>query len=277
MKVSVTYLLLVGFQMVATMAISLSLAQIKVNDDAIHFGEISTQEIKQLSLESTKDKLEFDITLADVTAQPHQLMITLGDGKGFDLPLFPKFNLDKKAVKLSLAASKIPVGIRNLDKILINLIVAEPGNKQNLYKPLGELIPTDDLKNLVPYKKSERIGIKPEIHHLFKEDPQTINPFFPIVFGGFDLVIFLGLMGLWTFGVGKDMFTNFLNTPITTFSHNVGFLGCLIGYEIVFFRYYLGSTIFTTLFHGAILAGPTIFLGSRSFRYLAHLRHIGKA
>lgn len=266
------------FQLLAaTFAITMKLAQIKVNDDIIHYGEISTQEIKQLKLESTKDKLEFDIHLDDIASVPHQLLITLGDGKGFDLPLYPKFNLDKKALKLVLTANKIPVNIRNLDKIHINLIVAEAGNNQNLYKPLGEFIPTEELKKLVPYKKPERIGIKPEIHHIFKEDPKTVNPFFPIIFSGADLVVFLGLLGAWMTLLGKDKFGTFMNTPVTTFSCNVGFLGCLLAYEFVFFKYYLGTSIFTTLLYGFILAGPTIFLGSRSFRYLAHLRHIGKA
>lgn len=254
-------------------AISLSLASVKVNDKSVHFGEISTQEIKQLPIESTKDKLDIEVYLNDVNAQPHQAIITLGNGKGLDQAFFPKFNINKKALKLSTQVSKIPVSIRNLDKIFIQLVVGDSG-AQNLKVSLGELIATEELKQLVPYKKAERVGIKPEIHHIFKQEEKTVNPFWPILFIGFDIVVFLGLLGLWTFGVGGEGLSK--STPPEQKINNFLFFLTLIGFEVIFIRYYLGTSIFTTLLHGFIVSIPCILLGSTCLKHLAYLRSIDR-
>lgn len=257
-------------------AISLSSAVVKVNDKSIHFGEISTQEIKQLDLQSTKDKIDIEVYLDGVTDQPHQTLIMLGNGKGLEFPLFPKFNLDKKALKVTLTANKIPVNIRNLDSILITLIVGKSGESSNLYKSLGEIVPSKEFQSLVPYKKAERIGYKPEIHHIFRDDIDTVNPFIPIVFIGVDIIVFLGLIGVWISLLGDDM--NGLSKSVTSaqaFSNGI-FLLCIVGFEIIFFRYYLGTSIFTTLFHSFVLSIPTIFYGASALKYFANLRRIGK-
>lgn len=257
-------------------AISLSSAVVRVNDKTIHFGEITTQEIKQLDLQSTKDKIDIEVYLNEVTDQPHQAIISLGNGKGLEFPLFPKFSMEKKAFKASLTASKIPINIRNLENIIITLIVGKSG-EDNLYMTLGELIPNEEFKGLVAYKKAPRIGYKPEIHHIFREDIKTVNPFIPIVFIGAAIILFLGLIGVWIAQLGDDM--NGLTKSIPTaqaFSNSV-FLLCIVGYEIIFFRYYLGTSIFSTLFQCFVLSIPSIFYGASALKHFAHLRQIGKA
>ncbi|EGV66071.1 hypothetical protein PSN45_003104 [Yamadazyma tenuis] len=258
-------------------AISLKEATVKVNKDFFHLGEISTLELKQLSLESTKDKLEFEIHLNDVSKQPQQALITLGDGKGLDVTLFPKFIVDKKILKLSTTASKIPVSIRNLDTIFINLIVADSGSSTNLYKRLGEFVPSEPLKELVPYKQAERIGIKPEIHHIFRQDPSTVSAVIPIAFSGAAVVVLVALLGMWVSSIGQDLYGLVKSTPGTQIVNNVVFLSTLLGFEVVFVRYYLGTSIFTTLFHSFVLGIPALVSGSRAFRFLGYLRKIGKA
>lgn len=267
-----TFLLIV-FYITTVLAVSISKAKVSVNDKSIEYGQISTMEIKQLPIESTKDKIDFEIYLTDIESQPHQMIISLGSGNGLDYTLFPKFNVAKKALKASITASKLPLNIRNLDKIVIKLIIGD-SNHQNLVKYLGELVPSEDFQKLIPYKYHERIGLKPEIHHIFRTSPETINPIFPIVFIGFNTVVFLALVATW-FSF-PTIFSNFKGISGLQLATNASFLSCIFGFEVVFVRYYLGQTIFTTMFHCFVLSIPSIILGSRTFRWLAGLRKIGR-
>lgn len=267
-------LLVAIFQLTVVLAFQVTRAKVSVNEQSIEFGEINTLEIKQLPLETTKDSIEFEIYLDEVSHQPHQGVIMLGNGKGLDFPVFPKFNLAKSAYKISLSAAKIPVNIRNLDKIIVRFIVSE---EQGLIKHLGELIPSPELKDLVKYEPSPRLGIEPEIHHIFQKDPATVNPVIPLVFIGGAIALFLGLISLWTGSIGSKLIGNLHNIQTLQLLNNVSFLMILLGYEVIFIRYYLGQSIFQTLFHSFILAGPAIYLGSRTFRFLAKLRAIGRA
>ncbi|CAH6719948.1 dolichyl-diphosphooligosaccharide--protein glycosyltransferase subunit Swp1p [[Candida] jaroonii] len=261
------------FYITTVWAVSMSKAIVSVNGKTIEYGEISTLEIKQLPIESTKDKIDFEIYLKDIQSQPHQMIISLGNGNGLDFSLFPKFNVAKKALKASIPASKLPLNIRNLDKIIIKLIIGDSSH-ENLIKNLGELVPTEDFKKLVPYKYHERIGLKPEIHHIFRTSPETINPIFPIVFIGFNAVVFLAIVATW-FSI-PTIFSNFKGISGGQLATNASFLSCIVGFEIVFVRYYLGQTIFTTMFHCFLLSIPSILLGSGTFRWLAGLRKIGR-
>lgn len=257
---------------------SISEATVKVNNEAIHFGEITTQEIKQLNLHSPKDKLDIEVQLLEEksSSQPHQVLIMLGDGKGLDMPFFPKYNVEKNAIKLVTAASKLPLSIRNLDIISISLIVAHPGNTANLYKSLGQLVPSAEFKDLIPYKPSSRIGYKPQIFHTFKQDPSMVNAFIPVVFSGVGFMLFMGLLGAWVAGSGSDLFGASKGMSTSQLLVNTAFLTCLLGFELIFIAYYFGMSIFSSLYYAAILAVPTVYFGSSTFRDLASSRKLGK-
>lgn len=277
MKLSSIVILL--SQLIAgALAYSLAEGSIKVGDKQIQYGEFNTQEIKQLPIDVPKEKVDIEFKLAEtLSSKPHQVVITLGNNKGLESSYVPNFVSTSQLFKLSIPVNKIPASLKSEDKLHLNLIVADSDSKQkNLIKSLGEIIPTDNLKSTIKYKKANRVGIKPEIHHIFKIDESTVNPIIPVAFIGVAISIFLALIGSWAVFIGSDLFGVFKNISGLGFIHNFGFLASIIGFEISFADYYLGASIFKTLGRAFLLGLAGIFFGSKILSNLALQRKAGR-
>ncbi|CCE85682.1 Piso0_005303 [Millerozyma farinosa CBS 7064] len=249
---------------------------LKIGKDAIHFGEIETQEVKQLPIDQSTEKIEIQLKLKDdFTKAPNQLVVTVSDGKGLVVPYFPKFSIDNKEVKLTIPLKNIPANLKAQEKVHVSLVIGEPSSNVQLTKLLAELRPSGELT--ANYKRIERFGTKPEIHHVFGEDPKTVNPIVPIVFSAVGVFTLLILLISWKVTIGSDLLGLTSHIVKSNPLANVGFLLSLAGYEYVFIQYYLNASIFKTLLHGLILAIPSIYFGSRVLRTLYQYHKTGRA
>ncbi|ABN65723.1 predicted protein [Scheffersomyces stipitis CBS 6054] len=263
----------------AAMAYTISEGSIKLNDQSVFFGEFMTQEIKHLSVDSPKDKIEISLQLKEVLdKRPQQLVLVLSSVEDSALAahFVPGFTSSSE-IKFSLPASKFPEVLKIKEKLNLKLIIADPASSgKNLVKQLVEIVPTEEFRATAKYHEKPRIGYKPEIHHIFRTEDKQINAIVPLVFIGGAVVLFLALIGSWFGFIGADLYGALKYTSGGQLLFNIGFLLSLIGYEYNFVQYYLGQSIFTTLFNGALLSLPCIYAGARVLKNLSRSRHAGK-
>ncbi|CAK7905738.1 dolichyl-diphosphooligosaccharide--protein glycosyltransferase subunit Swp1p [[Candida] anglica] len=267
--------ILFALQCACAWAYTITEGSVSVGDDKVEIGEFNAQVVTPLSF-GAKDKIDVSLKVDELSTKPHQAVITIGDGNGLDLSFVPTVLTASNTVKLSIPAAKLPESLKSQLRLFVKVILADKDNSGNLYRTLAELEPTSELRTSSKYKKAERVGIKPEIHHIFREDPSTVNPIIPLVFIGGAIVLFLGLLIAWTSALSSNLLAHFSDLTGLQLLYDFSFLSCLFGYEVTFARYYLGASIFTTLFYVFVLAGPSIYFGSRVFRDLAKFRKIGK-
>lgn len=261
-----------------SLAYTVSEGKVKVGSQVVEYGEFNTQEIKQLSID-LKDKIELELTLGgDVAEKPHQLVVTLGNGEGLEASFIPSFIPTSQLVKLSIPIIKIPASLKTQDKLFLHLIAADANHKEpNLHKFLAEVIPEENLKVNTKYEKAPRIGIKPEIHHIFRTDEATVNPVVPLAFIGAAVGLFLVLVASWVGFIGSDLFGTFKTITRIGFIQHVGFFGSLVAFEVIFVNYYLLTSIFKTLAHVLAVGLPSIYFGSKVLRTLSAQRKVGRA
>lgn len=270
------------FQLMAfVFAYTITEGVINIEDQAIYYGEIMTQEIKQLLIDSPKDKLEMRLKMnSDIDTAPHQIVVSISSADNSNLitHYIPVFTVNNE-IKLSIPLNKLPEVLKTKSKLLMHLIVAdEDPNFKNMNKQLLELLPTTNFQKTASYKSTDAIiGYKPEIHHIFQGEQKQVGSIIPILFIGCAIILFIGLNLSWNAIIGKDLYRSFSYITSTQLSYNVFFLLSIMGFEYNIFQYYLGQSIFTTLFRGFIISLPGIFFGSKVLRYLRNQRLAGKA
>lgn len=262
-----------------TLALTFSIREgtVRVGKRVLNYGEIETQEVKTIGLTPSDNVIKIDFTLADDTSKaPGQAVVVLDNGKGLSESFVPKYRHESRELSISIPVKKLASNTKSQEKIFLSLIVADSSKGKNLYKRLAEIVPSAELRDTVKLKPANDVHLKPEIHHQFKKEKKTVNFLIPVVFIVVAFVLFLGLFLSWSVAIGSDLFgmarqvSGGINTPTT-----IGFLLCLFGYEVVFFRYFLGVSIFTTIWHSFLLGGPCVYLGSRVFRKLTASRKSG--
>lgn len=264
---------------VVSMAYSLSEGTISVGDQIVQFGEINTQEIKQLTIDVPKDKIEIQLKLAEsLKDRPHHVVITLGDNKDLTHSYVPNFVPSSQLLKLTIPVGKIPSILKLKEKLFLNLIVSDSNPKQkNLLKSLVEIIPTENLQSTIQYAQPDTLGPKPEIHHIFKTEEATANPIIPLTFSAVAVVLTLGLYIGWNIFLSGNLFATSKHNSYLEAIQTFGFLASITGFEVTFIRYYLGDSIFKTLARSFLLGLPAIFFGSKVLSKLSIQRKVGKA
>lgn len=262
----------------AALAYTISSGTIGIDSHSISLGEFQTQEIKQLPIESPKDKISISLKLKEELPQrPHQLVLSLGSVSKQTLTthFVPSFTNDQE-IKLIIPVNKLPEILKVQEKLNLKLTIADD-SEHTLVKHLVEIVPSPEFRASINLKTHEqRIGSKPEIHHIFREDPTTINGVIPILFIVAATIVFFGLVVSWLEVVGMKLFENFKNISTRQLLYNIAFLSSLVGFEVNFVKYYLGQSIFTTLFNSFIAGMPAIYFGSKVLRWLGTNRKVGK-
>lgn len=253
---------------------AISEGSIAVGEDKVSIGEINTAQLQQLALESTKDDIEIELELADFDdARPHQLVVNLGLGELY-ASYVPK--IKGTTVLLTIPGAKIPEVLKTKDYLELEVIAASYDVSRNFRRKLGvKIVPSDDFKKTSTYVNKSTIGIKPEIHHIFRSDPATVNAIVPVVFIGAALVLFFMLVVSWGTLIGKDLFS--LRVSGVQLLINVTFLLSLVGLEVTFIKYYLGQSIFTTLYFSGGFGLLSVIFGSRTLKWLSKNRRLGRA
>lgn len=265
--------------MAIVFAYSITEGSIKVGEKSIYFGEVMTQEIKQLTIDSPKEKIDIKLKLNDdISQQPHQVVVSISDADNSNLitHYVPVVTVNNE-IKLSIPLNKLPEVLKSKSKLLMHLIVAD-SKQDNLNKQLVELLSTDNFRTASTYKSSDsKVGYKQEIHHIFRGEEKQVGEIIPIVFICCAVILFVGLNLSWNQFIGKDLYRSFSYITSTQLGYNVLFLLSIISFEYNIVKYYLGQSIFTTLFRGFIISLPGVYFGSKVLRYLRVQRLSGKA
>lgn len=258
-------ILLLSF-VISVTAFSIELGLVTINGKE-SFPVGTPKDIRGVTVETARDKISIDVKLSgELDGKPNQLYFLLTNNKGLDFPIFPEFHVSSNSVKVSFTTSQIPTALQAEEKISVDFVASNTDNL-NLLTTLFEIVPAEAFKESINYKAPIRLGALPEIHHLFKEDPKTVNPIVPVLFSGFAIALMTGLFAVWASWLSSVLFAN--NTA--KFAKGV-FLTTLALFEGVFFKYYLGSSIFTTLFCVAVVSGPSLVFGAKALRALHHYR-----
>lgn len=249
---------------------------VKIGKNKITFGEIETQEVKQLFIDSPKDAIDITLESKDITKRPEQVWLSLEDFSDPSLVAHFVPTVSEERIHTSIKANSLPEVLKAKEKLILRIIIADSTSSKNLYRKLVEIIPSPEFQQSSTYKPKERFGLKPEIHHIFKEDENEANPIFPTAFIGVSNTLFFILIGTWFRHVGRDLIPTWKSISWTQLFHNIVFLITLLGFEVNFIKYYFGQSIFTTLFYAAILGLASVYFGVRVLRSLAQNRILGK-
>jgi len=259
---------------VFTTAIQISDGLIKANGRELSFSQVD-QTIVPVVFNDTTSKLDLSFKIHS-SSHPDQIFIKISNKDNIETSLKPivksingVFN-----AKLSITYSKLPSLFKISPSLKLSLIIASFKDSEPIYTDISSIELTDDLisKAAKKYEKPQRFTALPEIHHIFQTAPKTVNAGIALIFSSFSIVSLIGLIGVWT----ASNLINFKNFPKDSIIQHFAFIGLIICYEVVFFQYYLGSTIFATIGKVFILLGPTVFFGSRVLSYIGTLRLAGK-
>lgn len=261
--------------LVGAMAYSISEGTFSVNEKELFLiDDLSLDEVNRAILNSNKDTISIEVKLGgSVEKRPHELLFLFSNNDGLDYPVFPEYNVNTQEAKVTLLINKIPASLKAQERIFVSVIAADDNAEEpNLFTQIVELVPSQELQSSFAYKKPVRLGAASEIHHEFREEASTVNPIVPIFFSAIAGVLLLALFGSWVSILGNSLFAASQGSTFKT-----AFLATIASVEFAFIKYYLGATIFTTIFYVFLLAGPFLFFGSRALSTLAKQRLAGKA
>ncbi|VEU21890.1 DEKNAAC102864 [Brettanomyces naardenensis] len=181
---------------------------------------------------------------------------------------YPHHEEDAGVYNLDLSIRDISAYLRKQDSIVLKVLVGDSDASNNLIETIGELEPTRKLQEDINVELPERFGPKDEIHHVFGEDskqaPGVVSRFFVMdVF-----VVFAALIFFWVYGKAINVENATKVTPVSYL-----FIGSLVGFEAIFYSYYMGTSIFTTLSRVVVLGLVGVYLGSKVLRSLWETRN----
>ena len=119
----------------------------------------------------------------------------------------------------------------------------------------------------------ERYSSKPEIHHIFRSDPQSGPRVISLVFTIATLATVPVLLGVWLFlgGNSDHIGKAFGTSPV---AHGL-FFGSIVAMEGVFFMYYVSWNLFQTLPVAAVVGTVAFVSGSRALTEVQERRLAG--
>ena len=228
-------------------------------------------------------------------ARPHQAFLTLAE---LDSGLEESFALSVKEsgkAKLDLVRSGQAVGcsvqtntytsqtqkdipyqlLTSSKPIKASIVLASFGSSNPLNQNVFNLnIETDANAPPSAPPAAERYAKKPEIHHIFRDDPKSPPKIISLVFT-LAVIATLPLMaGAWAFLGGNidHMGKAFGANPL---AHGL-FFGSIVAMEGVFFMYYVSWNLFQTLPVAAIVGLVAFVSGSRALTEVQERRFAGE-
>lgn len=249
--------------------------------DNIFIGDIdvsSTEQVQEIIVEDIGKKIGFkfllDLSGRDIPKVPGQLSLLTGlPERNLEVPLNPVLsdtdedNSSMKQVLFNLDLTSLPGAILHYatkfsEPITLSLIVADSeSNGSNIFKPIAN-VQLQDANFADKFVEPERYGVKPEISFTFPDDPKTVNPVIAQVFALIVLACAVLTLLLWA-GYGAISLEGLSQLNIVYF---LGFMGALVGMEYIFFAYYLGVSIFDTIYAATIVGSVGLVVGSMFLR-----------
>lgn len=156
-----------------------------------------------------------------------------------------------------------------------SIIIASFGSSTPLKQHTFDLtVQPDSNAPLAAPSPPERYSSKPEIHHIFRSDPQSPPRIISLVFTLAVLATVPVLLGVWTFlGGNVDHLSKaFGASPI---AHGL-FLGSIVAMEGVFLMYYVSWNLFQTLPVATVVGTVAFVSGSRALTEVQDRRLAGE-
>lgn len=226
-----------------------------------------SSQVPSIPIESHKDSFLVSVNF-EKASKPAQLLFMLSNNENLDYSVYARFVDSESKATASIVVSDIPAALKVQDQIFVSVVAANGNDgEENIIVPLFSFVPAGLFKSSIEYKAPARLGALPEIHHNFRGEQTTVGFLFPVFFSAGAFGLLLALVGAWIILLKEDMFSGTLSAV-----YKIGYIASLGCFEFVVLRYYLGTSIFTTLRHTALVAVPMSFLGSRALTSLAKRR-----
>lgn len=223
------------------------------------------------------DTVKFSFKLDKCKKVPEQIELLVGlPERDLEISVKPTLKTKDNSV---LAIFKLP--LKDLPQSILyfankeekqiagTVIIAssEVEKKKNVFKQVFNL--DLDLKTFKfdSFREPLRLEALPEIRHVFPSPPKTVSPFLAQLFAVIIIATGAGLLLTWM----SSGVTKFDNIPRgSTFLCFIGFIASIVGFEFIFFRYYLGTSIFDTINASTVLGIFGLIVGTKYLRSIGN-------
>ncbi|KAF2000280.1 hypothetical protein P154DRAFT_435345 [Amniculicola lignicola CBS 123094] len=231
---------------------------------------------KSVSL-GTSDSLKLLLTTTDgkKAKRPHQAFLTLTDPTTGVEESFVFGVKESGKAKLDLTQKDLPIQFLTSTKpIPASIVIGSFGASSPYNSKVFDLsITRDQNVPLAVPEKPVRYAAEPEIHHIFRSDPQSPPKIITLVFAAAVVGALPVLLGVWaTLGANANHLSKALsNAPI---SHAL-FVGSILAMEGIFFMYYTTWNLFQTLPAAGVVGLVAFISGSRALTEVQERRLAG--
>lgn len=188
---------------------------------------------------------------------PHQVAIIVGSEQlSGSKYLYPSWHSGSKSYDFKISVPKLSPYLKTQDELTLKVLLGDTDSVNNKIATVATVVLPDTIKQAVNVELPERFGPKPEIFHIFRQDPQQAPAAICQLFAAAASVIFFGLIFFWNTQDAVNLDNISKLTPLA-----LPFVALLALIEAIFYSYYLGSSIFTTLDRLAIVGAATVYLG----------------
>lgn len=229
--------------------------------------DVSSSNLPSVPIEASRDSFLVTVDLK-AASKPSQLLFLLSGKDGLEHSIYARFVDASSKASASFVVSKLPAALKIQEEIKVSIVAAGASeDEENIVVPLFTFAPSELFLSSLEYEKPARLGASAEIHHQFRADLPTIGTSIPTIFSAGAVGLLVVLLGAWATLLNGDMFNGWLGSI-----YKLGYLGTLAYFEYIVLQYYLGTSIFATIFQAAVVLAPMSFFGSRALTSLARLR-----
>lgn len=229
---------------------------------------------KEIPLNLTDTKLSIGFTLLsdkkdpESYVQPKQVSIVLkSENLTSSLYYYPKL-VENKVYEANILIKDISKFMLSQDAIDIEIITGD--NNDTTFNSIikgGKLLPSEKLKVDKSVEKPVRFGKLNEIHHIFRQPPKSLPSFISTQFVFLIIILFIVLLLSWNYFEAANINNIGKFSPLSLL-----FIVTLFIFEYLFFDYYLGTSIFTSLYRFSLTGVFSIYFGSKLLKDMYKLR-----
>lgn len=227
--------------------------------------------------QNTNIDLVFFATNNGKPAVPHQAMVIVSDPNSHLEASYPVAVRPNGRAKFALSYSRLPHALVTAQTPLDVSIVLGSFDSKGLKTTVARISPELSDEVTKGYKRPERHATKPEIFHQFRGAPRQVNATVAVIFSAGAIAIFAVLLVAWAALIGPATLLGQASTAVKAAPLGyLGLLGSLAALELVFFSYFIETSIFTTLGAVALITPVAIVSGVSALRELHDRRQTGQ-
>jgi oligosaccharyltransferase complex subunit delta (ribophorin II) len=208
--------------------------------------------------------------------RPHQAFLLLRDQDTGLEATFPFTVKETGKGKVDFQQKDLPIQLlRSSQPLRATLLLASFGSSQAFSNHVFNLdVKLDTNLPLPTYDKPLRYGQRPEIHHIFKDDPKSGPVIISVFFVLAVLASLPALLGAWLYlGANLDHLSKAIGAaPI---SHSL-FFGSVLSMEGIFFLYYTSWNLFQVLPVAGVVGLVAFLSGSKALSEVQSRRLAGE-